>query len=255
MRRFFVTFLSILVMSSLTTSVFGESVENIESNFYKEDANVFAEYYALDGWNGHGLYYDNNSGAVFFILRKDAREGDSLEFPSTDAVQSTEYAFDLPSTLPSGFCFSIDIGNGSEKVDSGTAELIFYDEKGEPVLSTSSGTISGSKNYKRYSIASETGYFPVPNTAKTVKLKLSATSVDDDYMIDVYFRNISLIFSNTKDVMTTAATALNMDISDDLSIVEIGTNEFMHWVWVGIIFCVAIIFFVIRTARDRISKR
>ncbi len=226
----------------------------VSAELYAKDINILEEYYALDEWNGNDMYYDNKSGAVFFIYRTEPREGDSTEFPSTSKEQSASVTIDLPDEKAEGFFFSADIGNGAEETDYGSAELVFFDSNNNELLKAQSGNITGQANYHRYSIGTAEKFAAVPYQADKVRLTLSAVSTDDDYMIDVFFRNMYLMFSDEYETKEILLNNMTLDESGDLSAVSIGTNEFQHWLWVGAIFCVAIIFFVIRTARERIRK-
>lgn len=203
-----------------------------------EAPNLLSDYTNLD-WQGDKLYLDKGSGAVYFQRNSDK------------TVQEANLALDVEQGS-SGFLFYIDIGNGNKKGDKGYCSIQFFDEDNKELLGRSTGMIENSENYVRYSVGEDEKFYPVPEGAKTVKIKLSAEGEGNGENVNVYFRNFSLFFSDEIPLCDPTDEAL-MDSSTSLSQVEIGLTPYTHWIWVGFVLLVALSFYLIRMWRQKYS--
>ncbi len=203
-----------------------------------EEPNSLSDYVNLD-WKGDQLYLDKESGAVYFQRNEDKPAQEA--YLELDVEQSS-----------TGFLFYIDIGNGTKKGDSGYCSLQFLDENGSELLERSTGVIEKSENYVRYSVGEDEKFFPVPKDAKTVKIKLSVTGEGSGDRVNVYYRNFSLFFSDSIPLCDPVDEKF-MDSSTSLSKVEIGLTPYTRWIWVGIVFLVAMAFYLIRVWRQKYS--
>ncbi|MDE7281787.1 MAG: hypothetical protein K2N36_08630, partial [Ruminiclostridium sp.] len=203
-----------------------------------EEPNSLSDYVNLD-WKGDQLYLDKESGAVYF-QRNDSKTAQEA-YLELDIEQSS-----------TGFLFYIDIGNGTKKGDSGYCSLQFFDGNGSELLERSTGIIEKSENYVRYSVGENEKFFPVPKDAKTVKIKLGVIGEGNGDRVNVYYRNFSLFFSDSIPLCDPVDGEL-MDSSTSLSKVEIGLTPYTRWIWVGIVFLVAMAFYLIRVWRQKYS--
>lgn len=217
-------FLSLLIIFSASVSA--------------EAPNLLSDYTNLD-WQGDALYLDKESGSVYFKRNSD------------NTVQTATAALEIERDS-TGFLFYIDIGNGASKGDSGYCTLQFFDNNGKELWERSTEISEKSENYVRYSIGENEKFYPVPEGAETVIIKLSVTGEGSGDKVNVYYRNFSLFFSESIPLCDPTDKAV-MDSSTSLSKVEIGLTPYTRWIWVGIVFLVAMSFYLIRIWRQKYS--
>lgn len=193
-------------------------------------------------WEGDPLFYDEYSNALYFAKSEN----------SDNNKQSAVLAFELDESQ-TGFSFIVDSGNGGGSSDSGFCIVTFYDGEHKSISGLSTGVIKNLDNYTRFSIGTETNFFPIPKNAKTLEVALNAEQQGDDEAVHIYFRNLSLCFSGEKPLMLEKDT-LYMDSKTGLSKVEIGVTPFDRYLWIGIVFVVALVFFIMAKWRDRIKN-
>lgn len=203
--------------------------------------NVLSDYVNLD-WVGDPLYLDKESNSIYF-KRSDGKNAQEATV-TLDVEQSS-----------TGFLFYMDAGNGNNRGDSGYCIIRFLDENNRDVLSRSTGLIAHSTNYVRYYFGEDEKFYPLPKNAKKVKIQLNVDENSSGERVNVYFRNFSLFFSNEMPLCEeedNVGTVL-MKNSTSLSKVEIGLTPYTRWIWVGIVFMVAMAFYLIRVWRQKYS--
>lgn len=205
---------------------------------YAADTNLLAVYDTI--WNGDALLLENDSKAVYFS----ATDG------KTDYTAS--YTFKLPETLPHSYWFYVDIGNGKETSDIASAELLFTDKSGTVIKQIFSGDVIGGEKYRRFYSAAGDEYYPLPENAKSVTIMLNARDTDADGKIRAYFRNFSLIFSDTQTISGIKAADIPtlMTVSDELSYVE-QNGTMNRIVWILIVVVIAFVFYFIRLKQQK----
>lgn len=204
-----------------------------------EETNLLSDYANLD-WKGDTLYLDKESNAIFF-KRKESQ-----------ASQRAEVYFDIEQGS-SGFLFYIDMGNGNSNGDSGYCNIRFFNDDGTEIFTSGTGFVSNFKNYARFFIGEDEAFYPLPDKAKKVKIELNVTqSGSTKENVQVYFRNLSLFFSKDMPLCKAEDMPL-MKKSDSLSKVEIGVTPYIHLIWIGFIFLIAMSFYLIRVWRQKYS--
>ena len=211
---------------------------NAEVSDSAESSNILADYISAD-WSGDTLYLDEPSTAVYFM------SGDNKE-------QSSVLTFERNES-DTGFYFRIDAGNGANSGgDSGYCTISFYDEEHSLLFSLSTGLIQGFDNYSRFYIGEETNYFPIPEKTKTVEISLNAVQKGKGGRVNIYFRNPVLCFSNEKPLLP-YENKLYLDSTAGLTKVEIGVTKATRYIWIGVIFFVALAFYIIRMWQQKYS--
>lgn len=202
----------------------------------EENQNLLADYRNL-AWSGDQLYYDDYSTTLYF-----ANKGGEKQ--SASVTLSVEQGM-------TGFMFRIDGGNGTGG-DSGYCTLTFYGSGRKELFGVSTGSISGLEYYTRFNIGKETSYYPIPEGAETVEIALTAEQKGGADKVHMYFRNLALFFSDTIPLSPAYDdTVLCMTSATGLSIVEIGVSPFQRYLWIGVIFLIAMAFFVIGLWRQK----
>lgn len=224
------------ILSAVAILTFSGTVYAENAGGYALDYNVLDGYYSLD-WDGDDLYYDANSGAIFF------KHGEN-------AVKTASWTVELPADKPLGMWFYIDVGNGSS-ADVGDCSVSVVGKDGEALATVSAAGITGELNYHRYYAGEEKTYLALPDGAEKVVVTLTAEDKDGGELVDVYFRNAGLFFSNTVTVRSISADQPFMTVSGNLTLVEIGKMDFSYWIWLAIIIVVAFIFYFIRMRRQK----
>lgn len=205
-----------------------------------ESENLLSDFTHMD-WQGDLLYLDNNSSALYF--KKDENK----------EVLRSELLLEV-NQAETSFLFYIDIGNGALKGDSGFCSICFYDEDNKELLSKTTGDINSSDNYARYYVGENKSFYPIPKGARTVKITLAVNKQKSGgNNANVYFRNLSLFFSKEMPFCDTDDSSL-MKSSMSLSKVEVGVTPFVRWLWIGIVFLVAMAFFLIRVWRQKYTR-
>lgn len=210
----------------------------------EEKENLLNDYKDLL-WSGDQVYYDAYSTSIYF--KKSDKD-----------VQSASVTLELEQGA-SGFMFRIDGGNGAGEglgtdsgiEDSGFCTFTFYDDAHNSLFGVSTGVISGLENYTRFSVGKEEKYYPVPDGAKTAEIVISANQKGKTDNVHMYFRNFALFFSNEVPLMAADNDTLYMEASSGLSRVEVGISSFDRYLWIGIIFAVAMVFFGISLWRQK----
>ena len=195
-----------------------------------DEANLLASYGSAD-WQGDSLALDNASGAIYF-------SGDGSE-------QSAALEIAVEGT---GIYFGVDAGNGVNTGDSGYCTLEFCGNEGEVLSSVSTGNIKGLENYTRFYIGSEGSYYPLPEGTEKVIITLHAAIAGNSGRAKVYFRNFMLFCSSEKPL---AQELTYMKSIAGLTKVEVGLNPWLRWIWVGAVFAVAMVFFLVRKMREK----
>ena len=203
-----------------------------------ENPNLLADYTSAE-WSGDMLRLDEPSGSVYFMSKENKEQSATLVIQRNKAE--------------TGFYFGIDAGNGANNGgDSGYCTISFYDEGHEQLLSLSTGQIKNLDNYTRFYIGEETNYFPVPEKTKTVEITLNAVQSGKSDRVNVYFRNLSFHLSSEKPLLL-SEKKLYLDSRTGLSKVEIGVTSAARYMWIAIIFLVALAFYLIRVWRQKYS--
>ena len=202
-------------------------------------SNLLSDYASLN-WQGDKLYLDKGSGSMYFKRNSDK------------TVQEATLSIDIEQGS-TGFLFYIDIGNGKKKGDKGYCSIQFFDANNKELLGRSTGAAENLENYVRYSVGEDEKFYPIPSGAKTVTVKLSASGEGSGDNVNVYYRNFSLFFSDNIPLSDPADDEVFMNSSTSLSKVEIGLTPYTRWIWVGIVFLVAMSFYLIRVWRQKYS--
>lgn len=195
-----------------------------------EDRNCLKNYHTAE-WSGDSIYLDKSSNSLFF--KKDQDKSRQTAAISIDIEQGS-----------SGFLFYVDIGNGSHNDDNGYCTISFYDENKEMLLSVSTGIVKNLDNYSRFSIGKNESYFPLPEDAKTAEITINSTQSGNDENINVYFKNFTLLVSNEVPLLPEEKIDF-MNSTIGLTKVEIGLTPMTRWIWVAIVFLVALSFLFI----------
>lgn len=224
---FFITF-SFLAASFLAVCAKANGAEEIVN---------LMENYRFAQWEGDSLYFDEPSGTVYFKAGEKKKQSASLSFERSEA--------------DTGFYFRIDAGNGANSGgDGGFCTVSFYGEDRSLLFSSSTGMIQGFDNYSRFSLGEEASYFPIPEKTKTVEISLHAEQSGNGERINVYFRNPAFYLSGEKPLLL-YENKIYMESSAGLTKVEIGVTELTRYVWIGIVFLVAMAFYIIRIWRQK----
>lgn len=232
---FLLTFLWLLPFG--LTEVHASEKTDSEESSELQNPNLLGNYTSAE-WQGDALYFDEPSTAVYF---KPKDEGGKYY-----AVLSFER--DKSET---GFYFRIDAGNGSGG-DSGFCTVSFYDGEHNQLLSLSTGQIQGFDNYSRFYIGEEGSYFPIPEKTETVEVALNAEQKGKGDRVSVFFRNLSLHLSGEKPLLPNEKK-LYFDSTPGLTKVEIGVTRATRYIWIIIIFLVALSFYFIRRWQQKYS--
>ena len=193
----------------------------------EHDVNLMSDYHSLL-WEGDTLYYNKDHGTVCFGNEKETA---FISFPTEDA---------------SGFWFYADIGNQYNK-GSGYVDVTFLDSDNNKIKSFVTDKIGGNGSFNRYQLGSSKEYVKVPENAEKVRITLGFENGEQS----PYFRNLSLILSNSR--------TINADISDwtvsgKLQIVQVGVTKKDHIIWIIFVAAVALIMFAVRKSMDKAKK-
>ena len=199
---------------------------------YADGANLLEGYEKAE-WQGDSLSLDSGSGALFFV--SDGGEKTAL---LEITAQGT------------GIYFSVDAGNGVNTSDSGYCTVEFCGEDGQALSSLSTGSIKGLENYTRFYIGSEGRYYPLPEGTEKIVVSLHAAPDGRSGTAKVYFRNLMLYLSSEKP-LTEPKDDPYMNSIAGLTKVEAGLDPWIRWIWVGVVFAVAMAFYFVRRRRDR----
>lgn len=235
-----------IAAAAMSVAILGSASVFSEGEASESNVNLMDNYKKMD-WTGNQVYYDAYSTAIYFknngmgaqsaVLTLDVKEGMTGFMFRTDAGNGT------------GEGFSSNSGSGYE--DSGFCTVTFYDDEHSSLFGVSTGVISGFENYTRFSIGEEAKYYPIPEGAKTVEVVLSAEPKGHTDKVHMYFRNFALYFSKEKPLLPADSSVLYMEAATGLSRVEVGVMPYERYLWIGVIFLIAVAFFVIRVWRQR----
>ncbi|HBH95925.1 MAG TPA: hypothetical protein DDX91_09225 [Ruminococcaceae bacterium] len=203
------------------------------------EPNILSDYTNLD-WRGDTLYLDKGSGAIYFQRNDDG------------SAQKATLSIDVEQGS-TGFLFYVDVGNGNKKGDGGFCSIQFYDGNNKELLGRSTGTAENLEHYVRYYIGEDERFYPIPDGAKKLTVTLSAWGEGRSANVNVYYRNFSLFFSDNIPLSDSAADEVYMKSSSSLSKVEVGLTPYTRWIWIGIVFLVALSFYLIRVWRQKYS--
>lgn len=197
-----------------------------------EEANLLAGYGSAD-WQGDSLAPDSASGAIYF-----------------DGGEAERQAMLEITAEGTGIYFSVDAGNGVNTGDSGYCTLEFCREDGQVLSTVSTGSIKGLENYSRFYIGSEGSYYPLPEGTEKIAITLHAEAERASGRVNVYFRNFTLYFSSEKPLLV-PEDSVYMNSIAGLTKVEAGLDPWMWWIWVGVVFAVAMVFYFVRKRREK----
>ena len=201
-------------------------------DIFADGVNLLKSYGNAD-WQGDSLALDSTSGAVYF-----GNDGSEKSAVLEIAADGT------------GIYFSVDAGNGANTSDSGYCTLEFCTENGEALSSVSTGNISGFENYSRFYIGSEGRYFPLPDGTEKIVVSLHAAPKGKSGKTNVFFRNFMLYMSSEKP-LTEPNSDPYMSSIPGLTKVEVGLDPALRWIWVGVVFAVALVFYFVRKRQDK----
>lgn len=239
MKKISATIIAVISALFMTISVFGEFVT---------DTNILSDYTTLV-WDGDDMYFENGEYPVMFFGEKNA------EAPKT---YTSSYTIDLPEITPSGFYFSIEMGNNYiidlENPDTISAQLKFLDADGNALLTSNSGEISENKEYHAYSLGTADKYYAVPDGAVKCQLTLT-TSYNTGSTIDAFYRNLNLTFSSDKEIDPTSYSNYLPSMSDSGAIASVQSQSVTasKYIWIGIIFVVALVMFLFARKKNKIA--
>lgn len=235
---FFSAFFLLLASGFLELEAAASEKTDTKESAELQNPNLLGNYTSAD-WNGDTLYLDEPSTSVYFMSNDNKEQSAVLIFERNEAE--------------TGFYFRIDAGNGGGSGgDSGFCTLSFYDEEHNQLLSLSTGQIQGLDNYTRFYIGEETSYFPVPKKTKTVEISLNAVQNGTGGRVNVYFRNLSFHLSGEKPLMPDEKK-IYFDNTPGLTKVEIGVASSARYIWIAVIFLVALSFYIIRMWQQKYS--
>lgn len=235
-----------IAAAAVGVAVLGSAAVFSEGDASQKNANMLNNYRKMD-WTGNQVYYDAYSTAIFF--KNNGSETQSAVLTLDVEEEMTGFMFRTDAGNGAGEGFSSSPGSGYQ--DSGFCTVTFYGDEHNSLFGVSTGVICGLGNYTRFSIGEETKYYPVPEGAKTVEIVISAEPKGHTDNVHMYFRNFALYFSNEKPLLPADGNALYMEAAAGLSRVEIGVLPYEKYLWVGVVFLVALSFFIIRVWRQR----
>lgn len=233
---FLIIFLLLMSTGMTELKIFAEKTDAEESS-EPQNPNLLGNYTSAQ-WQGDTLYLDEPSTAVYFKPKDGGGK------------YSAVLSFDRDGS-ETGFYFRIDAGNGRGS-DSGFCTLSFYDGGHNQLLSLSTGQIHGFDNYSRFYIGEEGSYFPIPENTETIEVALNAEQQGSGDKVNVYFRNLSLHLSGEKPLLSNEKK-LYLDSTPGLTKVEIGVTSAVRYIWILIIFLVALSFYFIRRWQQKYS--
>ena len=207
---------------------------------FAEEVNLLASYDS-NHWQGDSLALDSASRSVYFDGGDGSEQSAVLEIKAEGA----------------GIYFYVDAGNGVNTKDSGYCTLELCGEDGEVLFMASTGSISGLENYSRFYIGSEEKYYPLPEGTEKIAVRLYAEPEGNSGKPNVYFRNFTLFMSSEKPLMepdsslSAEETVYYMSSIAGLDRVEAGLAPWTRWVWIGVVFAVALAFYFVRRMRDK----
>ena len=107
--------------------------------------------------------------------------------------------------------------------------------------------ISGNGSFNRYQLGSSTEFMQIPENAEYVTVTLSFKHGERS----PYFRNLSLVLSNSHTVNTDIS---DWTVSGKLQIVQVGVTRADHIVWIIFVALVALGMFAVRKFMDKTKK-
>lgn len=235
-----------IAAAAVGVTVLGSAAVFSEGSASEKNANLLNNYKKMP-WTGDQVYYDAYSTAVYF---KNSGTGARSAVLTIDVEEGmTGFMFRIDAGNGAGEGFSSGPGSGYE--DSGFCTVTFYNDAHSSLFGVSTGVISGFENYARFSIGEETKYYPIPEGAKTVEIALTAEPKGHTDKVHMYFRNFAFFFSDEKPLLSADSSVLYMEAVTGLSRVEIGVMPYERYLWIGVVFLVAVAFFVVRVWRQR----
>lgn len=193
----------------------------------EQDINLMADYRNLP-WEGNTLYYNEDHGTISF------NEGTGkacVTFPTEGSL---------------GFWFYADMGNQQNK-GTGYIDICFLDSENKPVRRFATEENSGNGSFNRYQLGSSDEYAAVPEGADKVQVTLFFSEGERS----PYFRNLSLVLSDSRTVNTDIN---DWNVSGKLQIVQVDVTRTDHIIWIVIVVLVPFIMYATRKLMDRAKK-
>lgn len=192
-----------------------------------QDVNLMADYRNLL-WEGDTLYYNEDHGTVSF---NDDVGKACVTFPTDDLL---------------GFWFYADMGNFDSK-GTGYIDVSFLDSDNNVVKSFTTEENSGNGSFNRYQLGSSEEFAAVPEGSEKVQVTLFFENGEKS----PYFRNLSLVLSDSRTVNTDIN---DWTVSGKLQIVQVGVTRTDHLIWIGIVVLVPLMMFVTRRFMDKAKR-
>lgn len=193
----------------------------------QQDVNLMSDYRNLP-WEGHTLYYEEDYGTLSFGGSGGAA---SVTFPTENSL---------------GLWFYCDMGNYTNK-GAGYIVFEYLDGAGDAIKSFTSEKNSGNGSFRRYRIGSAEEYDKIPDGAESVRI----TVCFSDGEKSPYFKNFSLVLSNTRSV----SEAEDWAVSGDLQTVQVGVTRNDHIIWTVLVVLAALSMFAVRKWIDKIKGK
>ncbi len=216
MKKLISFLLTVLFATVFTISVSAE-----------KDVNLMADYRNLL-WEGDTLYYNEDHGTISF----------------NEGFGNASVTFPLEAAL--GFWFYADMGNLQNK-GTGYIDICFLDSENGIVKQFTTEKNSGNGSFNRYQLGVNDEYVAVPEGSEKVKVTLFFTDGEKS----PYFRNLSLVLSDSRTINTSVE---DWTISGKLQIVQVEVTRADHIIWIVLVVLVAIGMFAVRKSMDKAKK-
>ncbi len=193
----------------------------------EQNVNLMSDYRNIP-WEGDRLYYNENYGTLSF---NEGTGKASVTFPAENAL---------------GFWFYADMGNYQNK-GTGYMDVTFLDSDDNIIKSFVTEKNSGNGSFNRYQLGKSDEFVQIPDKAEKIQVTLFFTYGEKS----PYFRNLSLVLSDTKKINKDIN---NWTVSGKLEIVQVGVTRMDHILWIVIVVLVPLIMFVTRKLMERAKK-
>ena len=193
----------------------------------EQNVNLMSDYRNIP-WEGDRLYYNENYGTLSF---NEGTGKASVTFPTENAL---------------GFWFYVDMGNYQNK-GTGYMDVTFLDSDDNIIKSFVTEKNSGNGSFNRYQLGKSDEFVQIPDKAEKIQVTLFFAYGEKS----PYFRNLSLVLSDTKKINKDIN---NWTVSGKLEIVQVGVTRMDHILWIVIVVLVPLIMFVTRKLMERAKK-
>lgn len=193
----------------------------------EQNINLMSDYRNLP-WEGDKLYYNEDYGTLSF---NDGTGKASVTFPTENAL---------------GFWFYTDMGNYQNK-GTGYMDVIFLDSDDNIIKSFVTEKNSGNGSFNRYQLGKSDEFVQIPDKAEKIQVTLFFAVGEKS----PYFRNLSLVLSDTRKINTDID---DWTVSGKLEIVQVGVTRTNHIMWIIIVVMVPLIMFATRKLMDKAKK-